>query len=308
MFDQLFTDRRTVQRYVAAPMSDQRLRYLRQRADQGAARATLKTVAAYQLAVIRTMDLQPSGEVCPEEVHAAADRWVSRTAPHHARKGAAPARAVFTSTAIGWLRFLGRLHEPRKADAPGAALVAEYAHYMCAERGLAPLTIYTRCKSIEEFLGRLSADGRSMRDLTLVDLDDAIARKGIRDGCTRASIRRYVYTLRGFLRFAERRQWCPAGLAAGILVPRVYAREKVPAGPTWDQVRRLCADAQGDAPAQIRDRALLLLFAVYGLRGAFPISRSRAHTHRRHGHPLQTVPSAGLIERPQEKNRVDALR
>ena len=43
-------------------------------------------------------------------------------------------------------------------------------------------------------------------------------------------------------------------------------------------------------------------------RGAFPISRSRAHTHRRHGHPLQTVPSAGLIERPQEKNRVDALR
>ena len=81
MFDQLFTDRRTVQRYVAAPMSDQRLRYLRQRADQGAARATLKTVAAYQLAVIRTMDLQPSGEVCPEEVHAAADRWVSRTAP-----------------------------------------------------------------------------------------------------------------------------------------------------------------------------------------------------------------------------------
>ena len=45
-----------------------------------------------------------------------------------------------------------------------------------------------------------------------------------------------------------------------------------------------------------------------GRMGAFPISRSRAHTHRRHGHPLQTVPSAGLIERPQEKNRVDALR
>ncbi len=53
-----------------------------------------------------------------------------------------------------------------------------------------------------------------------------------------------------------------------------------------------------------------LLGAVYrrSLTGAFPISRSRAHTHRRHGHPLQTVPSAGLIERPQEKNRVDALR
>ena len=50
------------------------------------------------------------------------------------------------------------------------------------------------------------------------------------------------------------------------------------------------------------------ILAALRARGAFPISRSRAHTHRRHGHPLQTVPSAGLIERPQEKNRVDALR
>ena len=32
-----------------------------------------------------------------------------------------------------------------------------------------------------------------------------------------------------------------------------------------------------------------------GGSGAFPISRSRAHTHRRHGHPLQTVPSAGTL-------------
>ena len=266
MFAQLFTDRRTVQRYIAAPLLEQRLRYLHDRADQGAAHATLKGVAAYQLAVIRTMALQPSGEVWPEEVHAAADRWVSRTPPHHTWKDAARARSVFTSTAVGWLRFLGRLREPREADAPWAALVAEYAHYMCAERGLAALTVYTRRKRIGEFLGRLSADGRGLRDLTLMDLDDAIARKGIIDGCTRASIRTYAYTLRAFVQYAERRQWCPAGLAAGILVPRVYASEHVPAGPTWDQVRRLCADAQGDAPAQVRDRALLLLFAVYGLR------------------------------------------
>ena len=49
-------------------------------------------------------------------------------------------------------------------------------------------------------------------------------------------------------------------------MPRVYASEHLPAGPSWDQVQRLCEDALGDAPTQIRDRALLLLFAVYGLR------------------------------------------
>ena len=63
--------------------------------------------------------------------------------------------------------------------------------------------------------------------------------------------------------------------------------------------------------AYLRDRLTMareLLADTGSILGAFPISRSRAHTHRRHGHPLQTVPSAGLIERPQEKNRVDALR
>ena len=64
----------------------------------------------------------------------------------------------------------------------------------------------------------------------------------------------------------------------------------------------------GPLPAELAGLANLQELWLYDLGGAFPISRSRAHTHRRHGHPLQTVPSAGLIERPQEKNRVDALR
>ena len=71
-------------------------------------------------------------------------------------------------------------------------------------------------------------------------------------------------------------------------------------------------DNGGDPIEWIRaDAAMSLLedpLTTVLSEGAFPISRSRAHTHRRHGHPLQTVPSAGLIERPQEKNRVDALR
>ena len=37
-------------------------------------------------------------------------------------------------------------------------------------------------------------------------------------------------------------------------------------GPSWDDVKRLLAAAEGDLLADIRDRALLMLLAVYGLR------------------------------------------
>lgn len=40
----------------------------------------------------------------------------------------------------------------------------------------------------------------------------------------------------------------------------------MPAGPGWEDVQRLVASADGNRPADIRDRAILLLLAVYGLR------------------------------------------
>jgi integrase len=37
-------------------------------------------------------------------------------------------------------------------------------------------------------------------------------------------------------------------------------------GPSWDDVRRLLATTEGDQPRNIRDRAMLMLLAIYGLR------------------------------------------
>ena len=105
-----------------------------------------------------------------------------------------------------------------------------------------------------------------MQEVTIAQIDQAITQKGTQDRCTRASVRTYAYILRSFFRYAETRGWCAPGLAAGIVPPRVYTGEQLPAGPTWDQVQRLCADAEGDSRTQIRDRAILLLFAIYGLR------------------------------------------
>src|SRR5260370_35504380 len=40
----------------------------------------------------------------------------------------------------------------------------------------------------------------------------------------------------------------------------------MPAGQLWDDVQCLLDSNEGDRPRDIRDRALIMLFAVYGLR------------------------------------------
>jgi integrase/recombinase XerD len=56
------------------------------------------------------------------------------------------------------------------------------------------------------------------------------------------------------------------GLADSILTPRIYRDERLPLGPTWEQVKSIIPDSRGDKLSQLRDRAILLLLAVYGLR------------------------------------------
>ena len=105
-----------------------------------------------------------------------------------------------------------------------------------------------------------------MHLLTIADLDEAIARKGRDDGYSRLSAQVYASGLRTFLRYAESRGWCKRGLASLVASPRVYQHENLPVGPSWNDVQHLIATTEGSRPKDIRDRAILLLLAVYALR------------------------------------------
>ena len=89
---------------------------------------------------------------------------------------------------------------------------------------------------------------------------------GIKKDWTRASLAALASSFRSFFSFAEARGWCAPGITAAIDSPRLYAREGIPEGPGWDDVQRLLASTSGDRPADIRDHAILMLLAVYGLR------------------------------------------
>jgi integrase len=62
------------------------------------------------------------------------------------------------------------------------------------------------------------------------------------------------------------RGWCRLGVAAAIDGPRLFKHEGLPSGPAWTDVQRLIDGAGDTDPHDIRDRAILMLLAVYGLR------------------------------------------
>ena len=144
--------------------------------------------------------------------------------------------------------------------------VAQFSDYMLRERGLSPLTATYRCRDIHEFLARIDEAGLRLDALTVAQVDELLARKVRDEGYARVSVQTYASNLRAFFRYAEGRGWCRAGLAAAIMSPRVFPYETLPAGLSWDDVNRALTAAQGNRPADIRDRALLMLLAVYGLR------------------------------------------
>jgi integrase/recombinase XerD len=266
MFNKLFTCPRARERHFVAPLSAERLRYLTHCAVQGSSRSSLRLLAQHLLVLIDYLHLEADGEIGIEQINTAADLWVSRQPAPHNVTDFRCGRMRFISNAKGWLRFLGRLHPPEVPRLPYTQMIEEFTDYMNGERGLSPETIRTYCFYLSQFFSRFYQQHHTFNEVSIVDIDDAIARKGNRESCGRSSIQTYTASLRTFFRYAEQRGWCAPGLAAAIMSPRVFAEEQLPKGPSWEDAQRLLASTEGDLPKNIRDRAVIMLFVVYGLR------------------------------------------
>lgn len=268
MFNQLFTCPRTIERHLAAPFMEQRQSYLHFCRQRGASRVTLRSTAAQLLAINDYLTLDAQSDISLAQIEAAADRWIQRPKQCHRRKDSSATRMKFIAEATHWLSFLNRLRQEPAAPCPEAHLLAAFVHYMEHERGWSPQTIRTRRLLLSKFLRRVCGDNRSLHDLTISDIDHVIACKLSVEGCSRVTVQAYTSVLRAFFRYAEMHGRCTPGLAAAIISPRVFQGETLPAGPSWDDVQRLLADMAGDHHTVIRDRAIVLLLAVYGLRSS----------------------------------------
>ena len=262
MFERLFQEARTIDRYMAAPLLQSRLRFLEHCAGRGLARRTLQKIARCQVVAVRVLRLeQQPGAVPLERVEEAGARWVVERG---GRRSAKKQREFVLSTAR-WLQFLGRLECPPPSPLPHASALAAFAECLRAEHGASEETIRNYCSRVREFLRRHGGDKQSLEEVTIADIDRAMADKAA-SGVARPTIRNYATALQAFFRYLEGRGLCRSGLAATVPVPRLYAGETLPVGPSWEDVQRLIDSTAGSRPAAIRDRAILLLLAVYGLR------------------------------------------
>jgi integrase/recombinase XerD len=268
MFKQLFTAPPALERYSRAPLLDERLRYLTHCATRGSTRSSLRLIAQHQLVLIDYLHLQTAGSVTVAQIKAAADLWVNRKPQPHTHNAIDHrwARWRFISDARQWLGFLGRLRTIEAPRRPYTHLIEGFRDHMIREKGLSPHTVRIRCWHVEQFLRRFWEQRQSFKEVTIADLDAAVSRKGNQDGYARTSIQTYINALRAFFCYAEQHGWCRPGLAAAIMSVHLFADEGLPKGPSWNDVQALLASVNPDQPRDIRDRAIIMLFAVYGMR------------------------------------------
>lgn len=266
MFEDLFVDRRTIANLWSAPLLEERLRYLRHCAQSGARPTTLRRIAAVQTSLVRLLDLSEAERVSVPRIEAVARQWAQRGGCRLLDHCVRPeTRRCFVGRALRWLRFAGLLEEPCKVRHAHTEEVAVFGAWMRTERGCSEETISGCQRTVDRFFDRLGERGVALDSVGIADVDRAVTRWHAR-GCSRRTVRGYAQRLRTFLRFAERRGWCAPGLADGIMPVRFHPGETVPKGLDRDEVLRLLATSEGDRPADVRDRAILMVLIAYGLR------------------------------------------
>jgi site-specific recombinase XerD len=265
MHEILFVYPATLARYRAAPLLDERERFLSHCSKQGYTRRGLRKIA-WLLLVIASTRLTRRRRVSIQQIEQVARRHRVRFLQHASERGnCRTTQRLFVHTASTWYTFLGRLGPPERTRSRLSTYLDAFEQFMRDERGLSTVTIDTRRQQIGRFLSELPPTVRSLDAITLRDVDRHFIERS-NHGWTRASLATLASSLRAFLRYAEVQHWCKQGFADAIDSPRIYADEGLPRGPDWSQVEALIASTARRDPASMRDRAVVMLLALYGLR------------------------------------------
>ena len=266
MFEQIFKRRYYVARHAAAPFAEQRQQYLAECIRRGDAKVVVRQKAEELYWVACRLSVYGDLHLTRDQIRAAAldCNWSDRERACNRKLNPMATRTRFVNFAQRWLGSLGYLRQC-EAPIPCQAQLEQFCRWAREERGFTAATVNQYSKCVRLFLRWYGDLHRSLSEVQLSDIDAYLAHGGTR-GWRRKTVSNMVAALKTFFRYGASQAWVSPRLANGIYGPPIYSLEKLPAGPAWTDVQRLLSGLDTDCPKDIRDRAILMLFAIYGLR------------------------------------------
>jgi site-specific recombinase XerD len=265
MFKSLFHSGRVLARHVNSPLAEERSTFLTHLALVGSSRLTLLRYATHLRVIALLLDKHAPDHLSREVIDRCARRWVRRQRQRGRGRGLKWSAKHFVQVACAWCRFMGWLHKQPRLVPVDAGRLQAWAAFLRTEEGLAETSATQYGWWAEGFLRWLKEQAVPLRRVTVARVDGYLKHLASR-GLSRVTLAIAATALRRFFRYAYAQEWCRQEVAPVILAPRLFQQENLPAGPTWPEVRRLIAATQGTTSQDLRNRAILLLLAVYGLR------------------------------------------
>jgi len=154
----------------------------------------------------------------------------------------------------------------RKKAPQTPALHEKYADHLRQVRGFGVSTVSSHRRTTQSFLQHLKEAGVAVGRIQAGNIETYISKAGKR--LSRASLQHDVAALRGFLRFLATEGKLPATLNLQIDTPRLYRLEKLPRAVPWEVVAKLLSSMETATSMGLRDYAMFVLIATYGLRAS----------------------------------------
>ena len=267
MFETLYSRPGVLRRHREAPLAPEREAYLKELAAKGFAHETLLRRARYVRCVAVELGLYlPDQSFTVTEIRTLAREWAVRRDSGKRPTSPRGAAENFRRVATDFLRSIGRLR-----PVPSAEDLSEFDpmldEFVAVQREFgwqAEATCRAGRWQIQRFLAYLKRRSIDLNEVSAKDIDAFY--KQVSTRWNRSSLKRSASVLRKWFKYGEKRGWSRPGLAALIETPRIYRDEGLPLGPAWETVGRMLTTTVGDAVGAVRDRAILLLLSVYGLR------------------------------------------
>lgn len=256
-----------IQRHRSGPFAEERIRFLRHLQGKGYSKSNLRVRAPVMLEIASNTTLLSMETVSKSELrrqilnHLSSDSNGNQMEYRYSH---------LARTTHQWLAFLGKLKSSESAKLEDLRdhfpILTQFLEARERDGACAKMSILNYKRIVGDFLIWLKSNGHDLGQLTLPIVDEYLKFKG--SSCGRCTIANYVSQLKSFFVYCEANGRYQGSIAKFLKGPRIYSFENIPQGPSWDSVKQLLAEPDLRTKRGLRDRAIMLLLAVYGLRSS----------------------------------------